>query len=249
MMWVEGVFVAMLATWGAAFQWLPGRRRITVAIGALALWAIGSGWIAHMLLDSLRVPPVEPQPPFAAQVAIVVLGGGTVFDDDQGYYVPRRDSYMKGVAAAALYRDCRSASSSCTVFLSGGDPEHHGITEAEAFRRELVALNVPQADIRLEPRSWNTYQNAKYTTAMLGDVQGTQIFLITAPYHMHRALAMFERFHVHPIPWSSALAPPKQGDRLHAIRPLIENVRLTEVGVHEILGMVQLKLYAALGWY
>jgi uncharacterized SAM-binding protein YcdF (DUF218 family) len=253
-MWVEGLFVAMLAAWGAAFRWLPGWRWITVAVGALAVWAVGSGWIAHMLLDSLRVPPVDPQPPFAAQVAIVVLGGGTVFDDDEGHFVPRPDSFMKGQTAAALYRDCRRVSSSCTVFLSGGDPEHHGITEAEAFHRELVALGVPMTDIRLEARSRNTYQNAKYIAAMLGagfgkPDSGEQIFLITAPYHMRRALAMFARFDLHAIPLSSPLSPPPPHDRLRAIRPLIENIRLTRAGVHEMLGWVQLKLYSALGWF
>jgi uncharacterized SAM-binding protein YcdF (DUF218 family) len=248
-MWVEGLFVTLLAAWGAAFRWLPGWRWATVAVGAFALWAIGSGWIAHMLLDSLRVPPVDPQPPFAAQVAIVVLGGGTVFDDEQGHFVPRPDSFMKGETAAALYRDCRRASSSCTVFLSGGDPEHHGITEAEAFHRELVALGVPPADIRLEPRSRNTYQNAKYIASMLGSDSGAQIFLITAPYHMQRALAMFERFNLHAIPLSSSLSPPRPHDRLHAIRPVLENIRLTRAGVHELLGLFQLKLYVVLGWY
>lgn len=248
-MWVEGLFVAMVATWGAAFRWLPGWRWITLTIGALVLWSIGSGWIAHVLLDGLRVPPVEPRPPFAARVAIVVLGGGTVFDDDQGHFVPRADSYMKGETAAALYRDCRLAASTCTLFLSGGDPEHHGITEAEAFRRELLAFGVPSADLRLEPRSRTTYQNAKYTTPMLDNSPGAQVFLITAPYHMRRAVAMFERFQVRPIPLSSPLAPPRRDDRLHVIRPLIENIRLTRAGVHEVLGLVQLKLYAMLGWY
>jgi uncharacterized SAM-binding protein YcdF (DUF218 family) len=248
-MWVEGLFVAMFAAWGAAFRWLPGWRRMTLALGTLVLGSIGSGWVAHVLVDSLRVPSVEPRPPFAAHVAIVVLGGGTVFDDDQGHFVPRPDSYMKGVTAAALYRDCRLATSTCTLFLSGGDPEHHGITEAEAFRRELLALGVPAADLHLEPRSRTTYQNAKYTTPMLDNMGGAQVFLITAPYHMRRAIAMFERFHVDPIPLSSPLAPPRRDDPLHAIRPLIENIRLTRAGVHEVLGLIQLKLYAALGWY
>jgi uncharacterized SAM-binding protein YcdF (DUF218 family) len=249
MIWVDGLFVAALAAWGAALRWLPGWRWFTITIGVLVLWAIGSGWIANTLLANLRVPSVEPLPPFAAHVAIVVLGGGTVFDDDQAHFVPRPDSYMKGVTAAALYLECRRASSSCTVFVSGGDPEHHGISEAEAFHRELAALGVPPADIRLEPRSQNTYQNAKYTRPMLGSLQDVQVFLITAPYHMRRAIGMFERFGVNPIPLSSKLAPPKPHDPLHAIRPLLENIRLTRAGIHEALGMVQLKIYTALGWY
>ena len=249
MMWVEGLFVVALAGWGAAFRWLPAWRWVILAFGVAVFWAVGSGWVASLLMADLRVPPIDPLPPFAAQVSIVVLGGGTVYDEDQGHFVPRRDSYMKGEAAVGLYLNCREAASSCTVYLSGGDPEHHGITEAEAFRRELIGLGVPDADIRLEARSRNTFQNAKYINAMLGDAHGSQMFLITAPYHMYRALAMFERFGLHPIPLSSSLAPPKPHDPLRLVRPLLENIRLTMLGVHETLGMLQLRLYAALGWY
>ncbi len=249
MTWVEGLFLGMLAGWGAAYKWLPGWRWFTLAVGVFALWAVGSGWIAGILMSHLRVPPVDPLPPFAAQVSIVVLGGGTVFDAQQGHFVPRRDAYMKGLTAAALYRRCRSASPSsvCTVFLSGGDPERHGITEAEAFRRELATLGVPPEDIRLESRSQNTYQNAKFIKTMLGAQGAGQVFLITAPYHMKRAVELFERFGLHPIPLASELAPPKPDDPLRFIRPVIENVRRTMLGVHEVLGRVQIRIYAALG--
>ncbi|RKP58620.1 YdcF family protein [Pararobbsia silviterrae] len=248
MLIVESVFVVLIVIWWMVFRWLPAWRWLTVTVGVACVAAILSGWFPAFMLARLRVPEAA-LPPCAPSVSIVVLGGGTRFDDDLQRYVPQRDSDTKLGTALSLYRRCEQASSHCTIFLSGGDPQRHGIAEAEAFHRDLLALGVPDRDIRPEDRSLNTYQNAKYTTPMLGAPGSSQVYLVTAPYHMRRALAMFGRFGVAPIAVASPLAGPLTHDFFRPIRPMLENVRLTLAGVHEVLGLVQLRMYMALGWY
>lgn len=249
-MWlVETLFVLLIIIWWVAFRWLPAWRWLSVTTALVGIVAIVSGWLPNQLLATLRVAEVSPLPPCAQVVSIVVLGGGTRFDDDLGQYVPLRDSETKELTARSLYERCRNVSTSCTVFLSGGDPQHHGIAEAQAFRRDLLALGIPDRDMRVEGKSLNTYQNAKFIAPMLGVPGSSQIYLVTAPYHMRRSLAMFARFGVEPIAVASAFAPPRQHDAWRVIRPVLDNVRYTFIGVHEWLGLLQLKVYSALGWY
>jgi uncharacterized SAM-binding protein YcdF (DUF218 family) len=249
MLVVECLFLLLIVGWWVAFRWLPSWRWLTVTIGGLCVAAVVSGWFPSMMLGKLRVAEHAPLPPCASTVSIIVLGGGTRFDLDRNEYVPQRDSDTKLETALALYERCKVASSTCTFFLSGGDPQHHGIAEAEAFHRDLRLLGVPDRDIRVEPLSRNTYQNAKFTTPLLGTPGSSQIYLVTTPYHMRRALAMFDRFGVKPIAVASTLAPPKTPDFFAPIRPLLENIRFTVIGVHEVLGLVQVKVYSAFGVY
>ncbi|HTJ92640.1 MAG TPA: YdcF family protein [Pararobbsia sp.] len=249
MLLVETLFVVLILGWWVIFRWVPAWRWLTVSVGVACLIAVFSGWLPSYLLEKLRVVEVSPLPPCGSSVSIIVLGGGTRFDDDLGRYVPQRDSETKELTARTLYERCRNVSTSCTLFLSGGDPQRHGIAEAEAFRRDLLALGIPDRDMRVEGTSMNTYQNAKFTTPMLGAPGSTQVYLVTTPYHMRRALAMFERFGVEPIAVASPLSQPRTHDWLRPIRPLLEKVRFTLIGVHELLGLLQIKLYSALGWY
>jgi uncharacterized SAM-binding protein YcdF (DUF218 family) len=249
-MWlVETLFVLLILIWWVAFRWLPAWRWLTVTAGVACVVAVLSGWLPNQLLGRLRVAEVSPLPPCAAQVSIVVLGGGTRYDDDLGQYVPLRDSETKELTAQSLYQRCKQVSAMCTVLLSGGDPQHHGIAEAEAFHRDLLALGIPERDMRVEGKSLNTYQNAKFIAPMLGAPGASQIYLVTTPYHMRRSLAMFARFGVEPIAVASPFAPPRQHDRWRLIRPLLDNVRFTLIGVHELLGLLQLRVYSAFGWY
>jgi uncharacterized SAM-binding protein YcdF (DUF218 family) len=249
MLLVETLFVLLIIGWYVLFRWFPAWRWLTVTAGVACVVAVLSGWLPSHVLAGLRVAEIQPLPPCASSVSIIVLGGGTRFDDDLNQYVPQRDSDTKELTARALYERCKSVSASCTLYLSGGDPQKHGIAEAEAFRRDMIALGIPDRDMRVEGKSLNTYQNARFTTPMLGAPGSTQVYLVTTPYHMRRALAMFGRFGVEPIAVASPLAPPRSHELLRPIRPLLENIRFTVIGAHELLGLLQLKVYSAIGWY
>lgn len=249
MLLVECLFVLLIVGWWVVFRWLPSWRWLTVTMGGLALVAVLSGWLPTAMLDKLRVTEVRGLPACAPSVSIIVLGGGTRFDDELHQYVPQRDSETKLETALALYGRCTQANSKCTFFLSGGDPQRHGISEAETFHRELLTMGIPNRDIRVEGKSLNTYQNAKFTAPMLGPTGTSQIYLVTTPYHMRRALALFGRFGVAPIAVASQFSAPREHDTFRAIRPLLENVRLTIIGVHEALGLLQIRVYSAIGWY
>jgi len=65
------------------------------------------------------------------------------------------------------------------MVLSGGhDPEFSAPSSAEAMRRFMMALGVPDSALLLEPHSCNTTQNAIYTANLLGE-RGISTYLLT----------------------------------------------------------------------
>ena len=136
---------------------------------------------------------VEP-----AEVA-VVLGGGV-----SGPRPPLRYSPDLGAAsdrvwyAARLYR----AGKARRVVLSGGVVPTGDGSEAEAMRRFLCDLGVPEQAIVLEPESVNTRTNASFTHQLLAQEGQRRIVLVTSALHMPRARRIFERagFEVLPAP-------------------------------------------------
>lgn len=61
--------------------------------------------------------------------------------------------------------------------------------EAEAMCAALRSLGVPQSAIRLEDKAQNTWDNARYSAAMLSD----SATVVTDDWHLPRALHLFQR--------------------------------------------------------
>ena len=69
--------------------------------------------------------------------------------------------------------------------------------EADAMADTAVKLGFPSHNILIENRSRNTLENAKGVAALL---PGKTVILVTSAYHMKRALAMFRKTGLSPIP-------------------------------------------------
>jgi len=177
----------------ALFLALAGRRRLAIWIGALALvWL----WFWSLPVTSNRVRGYleDQHPPMAVHEvpqaeAIVVLGGG-VSPAGHGELYPNLESGADRVwHAARLFH----ASKAPLVLLTGGsDPKHSVTSEAEAMRRFMVALGVPEQVILLEQQSRNTTQNAEYSAEILAEQGVNRILLVTSAYHMPRAKGLFQ---------------------------------------------------------
>lgn len=99
--------------------------------------------------------------------AIVVLGGGITTR------VPRaRELFQEGFAPV--------------IIVSGkGD--------GDEMRRWLINGNVPAAAVRAELKSENTWQNARFSVAVLRDLGAKRVILVTSWFHSRRALACFRK--------------------------------------------------------
>lgn len=206
---------------------------------------IGYGWFSAMLLNHLQSPFKElTQPEWGGRNAIVLLGAGTTVEpSSHAVITPALISYGRILEAARLYFSCQHSGNRCTLIISGGDPEHHGQTEAEVYQKSLLNLGVKSSDIILEAKSLNTFQNAKFTSAIIESGQFNQIYLVTSAVHMKRSLLYFLHFGV-----VATAAPADYIATVPAYFPLGYNFVIADRVMHEYLGIVRYYVYNFFGW-
>lgn len=175
--------------------------------------------------------------------AIIVLGAGTSKTKDSSIIKPSLWAFSRITAAAQLYRRCKSYSSICHILISGGNPRHHGKTEAATYRDALIALGINQTDIKLESTSKNTFQNAELTSTMLRQHPVEQIFLVSSGLTLKRALLYFSYFNVYPVPIPSDFVTIPLTKF-----PLGYNLAVSDFAAHEIIGIARFYVYNFFGW-
>lgn len=206
----------------------------TWVIGEIFL--IGSGLIPAALLKNLQIYPIIKTIQWGSQNTIILLGGGIT--PWQGNQI---GSTLFGISrvqeGARLYFDCKKQVLRCEILVSGGDPLHLGISEAETMQKDLIRLGVPDSSIFLESKSNNTYQNAEFSSALLQERKTGTLVLVTSGGHMRRALLYFSHFGISAIP-----APSDHINANQSWMPLSYNFFLTDLAVHEFLGILRLRL-------
>lgn len=249
----------------------PAIAPATTAAVLLWFWLNGCGLFNPLYA---RVLSAEHWPSTArfstARPVIVLLGGGTEFTGPRRIRVsdagarhdespethpeerpaarpavrPKGSSIEKIALVARLYHQARDEGRQPTVIISGGDPQHHGIAEADDYKPDLVALGVPADAVIAENRSLNTYQNAAFVRPLVAAGHYDEIVLVTTATHMRRSLLDFARFNMTAAP---VAAPLDRGDATWL--PTIANLARATENLHEIVGIAQFFVYRALRRY
>jgi uncharacterized SAM-binding protein YcdF (DUF218 family) len=234
----------VLALLFLAFVLQRWRRRMAGVLAASAVLLLvlcGCGLLAAPMLSDLQTPFIKsPQVGWGANNAIVVLGVGTAKVD--GAVEPSLFAYGRILRALELYGDCKTHGR-CRIILSGGDPQHHGTSEAAVYAAELVKAGIDRADIVLDEASRNTWENAKFTRALLERDGADKIVLVTAALHMKRSLLYFAHFGI--------AVTPVRADAVESelsLSPTGMNIAYCDIALHEYVGMAQYHVYNALGW-
>ena len=223
------------------------RSCLLLSLLALALFlAIGCGPIPSALLADLQSGySAAADVREAASTTIIVLGFGTEQAKEPSgttIEVPTL-AYSRLASALELYRACRLKNTHCTILVTGGDPQHHGASEASVYGARLQQLGVDASDLLIEGRSLNTWQNAQYTAALLKSHTADQLFLVTSGIHLRRSVLYFERF--------SIRGQPVRADYISATSsaiPLSYNFLLADLAIHEYVGVLRYFVYERMGW-
>jgi uncharacterized SAM-binding protein YcdF (DUF218 family) len=115
------------------------RARLPLVFAVLALfWLLATGWLTAPLLylaqrDTQSLPP----PTYRAHTVIVLLGGGTEYDDADRL-VPKPDALIRVITGADVYSACKQTGARCDVVISGGNPQHHEQAEADNYLPYLL---------------------------------------------------------------------------------------------------------------
>ena len=242
------VVITILAAVAIGLGWLKLRRTayLLAALVLVLYFGVGCGPLAGMLADRLQAGytanAVIRQAP---ATAVVLPGNGTeLVTDGTG---PTAEigpfAYGRVVKSLQVYRDCKRVNTVCFLLITGGDPEHYGATEASVYGAMLRHLGVDPADLLLEERSLNTFQNAQNTAPLLQSHRVDQVFLVTSGMHLRRSLLYFGHFGV--------TAQPVRADHVGstaAVLPLSYNFLVMDLALHEYAGVVRYYVYQLMGW-
>lgn len=204
------------------------------SITAIISWPPIGDSLLRYVEDKARA--AESATPRCCFDAIVVLGGGIAPAVPPDREFPSlTESADRIWVAARLYKQGVAP----RIIVSGGGflASNNGpaTTEAEAMRRFLVELGVPDTAIVSEGISNNTIENIYNVRKIVGD---RPVALITSAYHVPRALriAAVAKLNVSVFPVN-----------FHALRstrppwenwlPTLEGMGETILAVHEILGI------------
>lgn len=177
-----------------------GKRRLAFMGGVLALawlglWSlpVSSSWLMKMLEEEYASVDIRALP---NTDAIVLLGGGISPAPYGSDYANLESGADRIWHAARIFH----AGKSEMIILSGGRPAGSRDSEAQAMRRFLLDLGVPDDNLLLEEQSLNSTDNARNTASLLRKRGISEIILVTSAYHMRRAEALFESEGLHVIP-------------------------------------------------
>lgn len=231
---------------GLACLRLPRSAYLVAALAVALFLGVGCGPIPALLASDLQESyPATIAVEQAQATAIVLLSGGTELATDgraQSVEVGPL-AFGRVVKALQLYRECKQVDSVCIVLITGGDPAHHGMTEAAVYGAVLRQSGVDPADLVLEERSFNTFQNAEYTAPLLQSRKVDQVLLVTSGVHLRRSLLYFAHFGV--------VARPVRGDHVSAATrflPVSNNFLIMDLVLHEYAGLVRYHIYQFMGW-
>jgi hypothetical protein len=195
------------------------------------------------MLSILKPPQRTP--------VIVVLGGG-IKDDGS----PSPETLLRSQAAAALALKLPTSK----IILSGKGPS--GVwrpkTEAQVMSALLADQGIDKSRLLLEDESVDTAGNAVLVSAkFLTGMQPADLYLVTSPFHMNRALLVFRKT-LNPgwtIKAHSALPAPNDRERARNELGGVDWTKkffhgLTPGCLHEIIEHLQSvkPYYAGISW-
>lgn len=215
------------------------RRRLLIwALGMLVFFSnsfIVDEFVRVWEMDVTPVWEIDPEVKTA-----IVLGGGVYYDTktDVVTYGGNADRYL-GVLRP--YHEGRIN----TILVSGGGANYLApdVEESEMLKRLYLLCNVDSADILIEDKSLNTYENALYSRPILMATGEERFLLITSAGHMRRAVACFEKQGVRVVPYPVMKnAGERRYEIDHLLVPRIMNFHKWSLLIHEWVGFASYKV-------
>lgn len=170
--------------------------------------------------------------------AIVVLGGGV---RPEGKLWPidqiERPTAFRLLETVRLYRSMDNP----YIIISTGKarPFLQDYTECKIMAEFLKLTGVPNELIIQENRSRNTYENGKYTVALLKEKGlGDDFILVTSSIHMPRATAVFLKLGVNPIPAPTDFKSSSGNYTILSFFPDAGNIGRCTPAIYEYLGII-----------
>ncbi|HLH37695.1 MAG TPA: YdcF family protein [Bryobacteraceae bacterium] len=227
---------------------------LAIVVGALRFWKSRPWWTAAAAAlflfcwppaASLAVRTLEgPYLSEAGQASLAASGVGAIVVLSGAVY-PSSPEKIGDIPSTGTLERCHYAAwlnrnAFPVPVLATGGGSRGGVPYAVTMAREIERCGVPKSMIWTEERSRSTYENAKFSAAILGARGIRRIALVTEAFHMRRSELSFEKsgIEVVPAPCGFRATIPIQ---LADLLPSSEAIEWNEDTLHEWLGLLWYK--------
>jgi uncharacterized SAM-binding protein YcdF (DUF218 family) len=204
--------------------------RSLLALGALLLYILSLPLTADLLMQPLEnyAQPLDSREVRAD--AVVVLGSGVV----DLSWVPAPAQPSDTALARAVAGIVLAKRLNIPLILSGGSGEiaPGSAREADALADLTLQLGLPREQIKIEPLSRNTEENASLVRTLL---PGDRIVLVTSAFHMRRAAACFRKQGFTVIPAPTAYYTGTRSSSFSNLLPRADDLSTSSLALSEYL--------------
>jgi uncharacterized SAM-binding protein YcdF (DUF218 family) len=225
----------LILSLGGIILLLSGKKKrfaIGLISAALILYLFwGTGFISLWFLGNLenRYPSLKAVDGLRDMNEIVVLSGYAETDPALS------PSSEVNVASAFRLLETRRIFN----FLPGANVLITGGGDVPTIMGNLlVSLGVPQSRITIEDQSSNTFENAVQVQKLLKD---KKFILVTSAGHMPRAMGVFKKLGMNPIPAPTNFMSIKKCQFSHLL-PSPLHLSYSDLAVHEYMGIAWYRL-------
>jgi len=217
--------------------------KVLVAFGFILLVSSSYEGVSGRILRTLesQYPPINLSQVMASGSGattqnslkwIVVLASGIAGDATLHYQLQvSHHSRVRLIEGIRLHRMLPGSK----IILTGGTG-FDGSPEATTLSRVAEEMGVSRTDMVLEVESRDTKDHPLYVRDI---VHNEAFILVTSAFHMPRAVKLFEKQGLIPIPASTGQwSPPTQFWSLVNFFPSSAGVRLAELAYHEYMGLM-----------
>jgi uncharacterized SAM-binding protein YcdF (DUF218 family) len=233
--------IIVLALLGFLIQirWmLAGSLIVALSLTALLILSLPLTGYELMRGIETRFPPLrltaaaDDGPPPGA---IVILGGGRYTDAAE---YGEGDSVNRHTLERLRYGAHLHRLTGLPILVSGGAPYGEKVAEATLMQTALTRDFQVEAKW-VEDKSANTYENAKFSKALLVQAGIRRVYLVTHATHMPRAVWVFENLGVDTIPAPMGFTTLNKTEReTLGYFPSAHGLQLSSSALRERLGLM-----------
>jgi uncharacterized SAM-binding protein YcdF (DUF218 family) len=208
--------------------------RMLAAFAAAGLLILSLPLTARLLIAPLERGLPLAAPPGDPPAAIVILGGNV----ERGAHgaISVGDLTLERLRAGA-----RLARKTGLPILVTGGPLRPGEPAVAQLMAQSLSQDFAISAAWVEPAAKDTWQNARFSDAILRRHHIGSIYVVTQAWHMRRSLIAFAPLPIAVIAAPTQLDPPPALD-WHALMPQVSAWRLSYFALHEWIGCAYYKL-------
>ncbi len=211
------------------------RLRLLLILFACFIYLLSISPTADLFIAPLERGYTIPSTEVIRQCDVyVILGGGANEEAPtlDGKGMPFGDALFRVMGAYRAYLLFPKP-----IIISGG-----GIygrePEAEITKRFLLSLNVKESHIIAESKSWDTYENARFTSEICKARGFKRILLFTNAFHMKRSTLLFNKFFDGVIPFPTGHRDSGGRHDLFSFLPDASNMAEIAMAMKEYMGIL-----------